>query len=426
LASRSQKPLHDLARIRQYVCDRSDSQLAKLRSAFVAAGSAHIKTMDNKFAECDEQQSGQRFGASAVNVIEMSSSAYEALCVSPVLEPFAGLGAVVGTSAGAGSGMTPSRDNYGAVSGSANIPMPVFGAGVLSPYAGLDQKSSQGVTGQSPVVIDGLAVAGIPSLDLLENNRHNRDGIGARPFGRAKFCGRWSVQGINPKTGQKAYRRINCGAWSCSYCGPRKARTARASIKTYAGALGLKYFLTLTVDPKKLANSRAAVPHLRKVFNKFRFYLKRKFGTAPHYICVLEFTKAGLPHLHILLDRYIPQKWISHVWALLGGGRIVYMKRVTVHNVARYLSKYLTKELFLSAPRGTRRITTARSIKLFPKFKSEIAWELVQSSIWKLREGFRMEVYESKPDEALFSAVEVDEFKFLKAFELIPGVTALN
>jgi hypothetical protein len=94
----------------------------------------------------------------------------------------------------------------------------------------------------------------------------------------------------------------------------------------------------------------------------------------------LEFTQKGVPHLHILFDRYIPQKWISSTWDQLGGGRIVFIKQVTVANVSRYLSKYLTKELLLSAPKGTRRITTARSIKLFPKFNSGITWELIRES----------------------------------------------
>ncbi len=223
-------------------------------------------------------------------------------------------------------------------------------------------------------------------LDTLKNNRH-RNGAGVpdyyrRPQGRGKFCGRYSVKGLDPKTGRTNFRRINCGSWSCSYCGPRKARTARAAIRRKAEALDLKYFLTLTLDPKKLEHKKFAVPYLRLCFNKFREYLKRKYGTVPPYICVLEFTQAGIPHLHILLDRYIPHAWISQTWAGLGGGRIVYIKQVTIANVSRYLSKYLTKELILSAPKGSRRITTARSIKLFPKFDSGISWELLKSTIW--------------------------------------------
>jgi hypothetical protein len=163
----------------------------------------------------------------------------------------------------------------------------------------------------------------------------------------------------------------------------RKARTARASIRRVAEDLGLRYFLTLTLDPSKLTklkDKKEAVRHLRVCFNKFREYLKRLYGVAPSYICVLEFTQKGVPHLHILFDRYIPQKWISSTWDQLGGGRIVFIKQVTVANVSRYLSKYLTKELLLSAPKGTRRITTARSIKLFPKFNSGITWELIRES----------------------------------------------
>jgi integrase len=93
----------------------------------------------------------------------------------------------------------------------------------------------------------------------------------------------------------------------------------------------------------------------------------------------------GLPHYHILTDRFIDQKWISWTWNQLGGARVVDIRFVQVRKIARYLSKYLTKELLLSAPKGTRRITTARAVKLFPKYISAtIKWELLRSSIWFL------------------------------------------
>jgi hypothetical protein len=148
-----------------------------------------------------------------------------------------------------------------------------------------------------------------------------------------------SIRGIDPKTGRQVFRRVNCESWSCSYCGPRKARRARASICTVAAELGLKYFLTLTLDPSKLiadygmdgdAARNCAVPHMRLCFNKFREYLRRRFGVAPAYTCVLEFTQRGIPHLHILLDRYVDQKWISRTWDSLGGGRIAFIKQVTI------------------------------------------------------------------------------------------------
>ena len=236
--------------------------------------------------------------------------------------------------------------------------------------------------------------------------------------GRGKFCGRYSVKGRDPKTGGRFTGALNCGSWSCSYCGPRKARTARAAIRRVAEGLELKYFLTLTLDPKKLEHKKLAVPHLRLCFNKFRTSTETEVrGSSDIHLCS-GVHEAGIPHLHILLDRFIPQAWISHTWAGLGGGRIVFIKQVTVANVSRYLSKYLTKELLLSAPKGSRRITTARAIKLFPKFNSGIPWELMKSSIWYMLQAAGCVT-------SLFSQIclssislELDEEKFLRAFQL--------
>lgn len=334
------------------------------------------------------------------------------------------------TSAGSGAWTATPRDLYSAPRPAS----PVVGDGPALEWdtypqtAGKDEELSRGFGGSAPdfsaLGAAGIAAegAGFPSLDSLKNNRHSAaiPAYYQRPVGRGKFCGRLSVKGLDPKTGRMVYRRINCGSWSCSYCGPRKARTARAAIRTTAEGLGLRYFLTLTLDPKLVPDKKQQVAHMRLCFNKFREYLKRRYGVAPSYISVVEFTQAGVPHLHCLFDRFIPQAWISSVWDRLGGGRIVFIKQVTVLNVARYLSKYLTKELLLSAPKGTRRITTARSIKLFPKFDSGISWELIRESIWRALEKCRMRDFsERQGDLFRFIGMHFDEEKFLNAFEMI-------
>ena len=341
--------------------------------------------MDIRFAGCDEQQSGQRF---------LDSSAPRLIRHVESCETAAG----------------------------GEIPQP----------AGKDQKLSREFEGRALISAEGAVPS---SLDLIENNRHSQrenrvSGVSAfaydRPMGRGKFCGRLSIVGVDPKTGLKKWRRLNCNSWTCSYCGPRKARTARAAIRRTAEGLGLRYFLTLTLDPSKLDNPDFFVPHLRLVFNKFRFYLKRMLKVSPSYICVLEFTQAGLPHLHILFDRFLPQKWISNVWDSLGGGRICFIKQVTVANVSRYLSKYLTKELLLSAPKGTRRITTSRSIKLFPKMVSDIAWAVLKRSIYGALQDESMTGWTAQVD--MFTTqtlkLEFDEENYLKAFEKLPPLLA--
>jgi hypothetical protein len=344
-----------------------------------------------------------------------------------------------GTSAGSGSWKAPSRDLYGAgdfalQAGGVDVP---FGA-VYPPCAGLDQKLSWGVGGKAPdssalgaagIVAAGgaglaaLDASGFSSLDLLlTNNRHRRAlrDYEVRPQGRGKYCGRMSIAGTDPKTGRKSFVRLNCGSWGCSYCGPRKAKVAKQRIRVVAEGLGLKYFLTLTLDPSKLTelqDKKQAVTYLRLTFNKFREYLKRLYGENPSYICVLEFTEKGIPHLHILFDRYISQTWISATWDRLGGGRIVFIKQVAVAKVSRYLSKYLTKELLLLAPKGARRITTARSIKLFPKKDSGIAWELLKESIWSLFTAARMTKFSMQADLFRYLKPGFDDEGFLNQFE---------
>jgi len=340
------------------------------------------------------------------------------------------------TRAGNGAWTATSRDLYSAF-GSAMQAGGVSASlewDTYPPTAGKEKGPSRGFGGRAPD-LSALGAAGtdresggLSSLDSITNNRNKETfkRIDSRPQNRGKYCGRLSVTGTDAKTGRKVFRRINCGAWSCSYCGPRKARTARAAIRSVAEGLGLRYFLTLTLDPKNLpggrVDSKIAVSHLRECFNKFRIYLKREYGVPPSYICVLEFTQAGLPHLHILFDRYIPQRWISNVWARLGGGRIVFIKQVTVANVSRYLSKYLTKELLLSAPKGTRRITTARSIKLFPKFIGEIQWGLIKRSIWNLIFDYRsMQAGVERDCSGLYVLPFFDEEDFLNRFEVALG-----
>ena len=176
--------------------------------------------------------------------------------------------------------------------------------------------------------------------------------------------------------------RLDCGVWSCGRCGPKKAKQYKHAIIRIAQREKLCRFLTVTLNPRKIEGE--AVPYLRSVFAKWRTYLYRKFGKPITYIAVLEFHKTGVPHLHILVDRFIPQRWISASWKAVGGGGVVFIQYVNVHRVAGYLAKYLTKELLMSAPERSRRVTTSRSIHLLEKPKADRTWRLDHRSIFEL------------------------------------------
>jgi hypothetical protein len=226
---------------------------------------------------------------------------------------------------------------------------------------------------------------------------------------------------VDPQTGKTVIRRVHCKSWQCSYCGPRRAALSKRRICESAEKLGLNYFWTLTLPVGLAPDPKTAVRRIRKSFNKLRQYLRREFGEAPRYICVLEFTKAGVPHLHVLFDRYIDHSWMSQSWADLGAGFVVWVKRVTAVKVARYLSKYLTKDLFESAPKGTRRITTSRDIHLFEKFASEFPWEFLRESVWQLLETYSARFFNLQ--HHLFDAplaYRLDAEGFLLVFEVAP------
>ena len=112
--------------------------------------------------------------------------------------------------------------------------------------------------------------------------------------------------------------------------------------------------------------------------------LGRKFGESVDYVGVLEFTKAGTAHLHLLVGQYIKQEWLSDAWYAVGGGRVVHICLVDVHRVTAYLSVYLTGDkvkhtLKLLAVRA-RIFTTSRSIRLWPK-KEKHGWWLQRANL---------------------------------------------
>jgi len=222
----------------------------------------------------------------------------------------------------------------------------------------------------------------VSSLDELQINRNTGVPKSFQSLGRGRYCGIWTVSGLS-RDGHVIFHRLNCKTWGCPFCGPRKAKRYKYLIAQAAEREQLTRFLTLTLDPTLIEGD--SVRYLRRVFDKFRLYLRRKYQASVRYIAVLEFHKSGIAHLHVLVDRFIPWDWIKESWSALGGGRVVYIKYVDVHRIARYLSKYLTKELLQSAPKRSRRVTTSRSIRLTEKpNKTDGGWTLLRLSVFLL------------------------------------------
>ncbi len=240
---------------------------------------------------------------------------------------------------------------------------------------------------------------------------------------RPRFCGVWTLQGrarcphAAPAPRRHAivpsrrFLRLRCRCWACSICGPRKANKYRGQILRAVTRHKLTRMLTLTLDVRKFATREqqeiffahletqkalgtacqcatcthlqaASVAYIRGCWNKLRVSLIRRFGVAPKYVAVLEFQQfTGMAHLHIVIDRFIPQAWAKEAWQAVGGGQHVDIRHADAHRIAPYLAKYLSKEMLLSGPPGMRRVTTSRSIKLNEKKRSDYSWEVCRASI---------------------------------------------
>ena len=127
-------------------------------------------------------------------------------------------------------------------------------------------------------------------------------------------------------------------------------------------------FLTLTTDPSQFSSIYEATMSISWAWNSFMSWLQKKLGRRPPYIKVLEFTKKGLPHLHIIFFdvSYIADHFeITEEWNRLGQGRINYVYGIVNTNgnwrwrkrkpqgggrsVKQYLKKYLLKTMSTNA-----------------------------------------------------------------------------
>lgn len=155
------------------------------------------------------------------------------------------------------------------------------------------------------------------------------------------ICGQKSLVNSGPH-GEQAVS-LRCRSWRCEYC--REHRQAQLAMLARAGAPTT--FLTITVNPKvgDSPNDRAS-----KLAWAWRTLVKRikrykRLKSLP-YLVVIERTKRGEPHLHVLLRApYIPQPWLSAQMRDLLDSPIVHIRKVDSNEqAARYVTKYLVKD----------------------------------------------------------------------------------
>lgn len=159
-----------------------------------------------------------------------------------------------------------------------------------------------------------------------------------------------------------AYR---CDSWDCYCCAHRMRMNLIEELdRLVEERPQLRRFLTLTLDPANSpVNQEAQHKYLTERFNALRTEINDRYDGLS-YIWVREEGESDNPHLHLIVDRYLPQNELSVLSQRVGLGEVVDIRRVDARNMAKYLTKYLTKGSMASLPKGIRRYGSSADIDL--------------------------------------------------------------
>lgn len=158
----------------------------------------------------------------------------------------------------------------------------------------------------------------------------------------SSFCASQHVTGVSTSAKSIAVWTfpILCDRWECPRCGKIKAKRLRRKVRRSWGNKEMRHLmLSCNASAWNIETACKEINHSWDVF------LKRLRRRWPHitFFKALEFTKAGYPHLHILLDTYIPQHYISRLWKQLFRSPYVFIAQRPSISAIRYITNYATK-----------------------------------------------------------------------------------
>lgn len=154
------------------------------------------------------------------------------------------------------------------------------------------------------------------------------------------LCREWTL--VKQVENERHARPLKCRSWSCELCRPDR----KAQLLALCASGSPTRFITLTINPKHGASPSDRLGVLSHAWKVIVKRLRRLHPNTPiEYLAVVEETKAGEPHLHILFrGPYIPQRLLSDAMMELAESPIVDIRRIkTQREVVTYVAKYVTK-----------------------------------------------------------------------------------
>lgn len=205
------------------------------------------------------------------------------------------------------------------------------------------------------------AEAGRASLDLGKNNSTSPE-----TAENERYDCREAFDDMFYRNSSEEEAAFRCNQWDCYCCGYRMRQNLIEEIQRITSDRPeMSRMLTLTLDPATAPRDQDAQhEYITERWNALRTRLKRDIGDFS-YIWVREEQDSGMPHLHALVSRFLPQQLVSKAWSELGGGEIVDIRKIdNVDKAAHYVGKYLTKDALSGLPTGIRRYGSSADIDL--------------------------------------------------------------
>jgi len=169
---------------------------------------------------------------------------------------------------------------------------------------------------------------------------------------------------------------LPCKRWGCRICGERKmTRLGWRCADARPNRL-----ITLTIDTKLWSTPRTAYDGTKGKVTALAVRLRRVYEEF-EYFKVLEVTKKGWPHYHLIVrSPYIPQAELSDLWSDLTGATIVDVRAIRrTADVYYYVVKYLGKQRHI--PWTNRRVSWSKNFWNDPEFDPPPSLELTQIAI---------------------------------------------
>jgi hypothetical protein len=137
-----------------------------------------------------------------------------------------------------------------------------------------------------------------------------------------------------------AVMRLKCKSWSCPVCSVEKAYIIGERCRNGFTANEAR-FLTLTMAHN--TSTEQSLIDIKKAWNRLRLAITRKFGSLK-FCWVIEGHKTSpYPHMHVIIDKFIPKKWLDAHTERVGFGKISDIRKIKDKHIMGYIVKYLGK-----------------------------------------------------------------------------------